>query len=139
MQVDKYAEHFLKLELMKANIDVFQNESGKANSLGFIAKTPTGIYHELHLQALVIDKEQSLKIPKTLLQSKDNQWVDVAMVTKSMDCSLYLVPSNTLKDSDKYSFLGKQNNETPYCEINVFLEAIPELSQFSLSRLVELY
>lgn len=138
MNFNKYAEHFLKMELMKADIEVFQNESGK-DAFEFIVKTPTGVYHELHLQALAIDKEQSIKISKTTLQPKENQWIAIVMITKNMDCSLYLIPTTTLKDPHKYSFLRTQNNKTLYWEINVFLESIPELSQFSLNRMIELH
>ncbi len=131
----KYAEHFLKLELMKANIEVFQNESGD-DALSFIAKTTEGVYHELHLKALVIDRGHHIKIAKAALpQPKENLWIAIVMITKKMDCSMYLIPSMTLNKPSKYTFVGKQNNKALYWEINVILEAIPELSQFTLNRM----
>jgi len=131
----KFAEHFLKLELMKANIQVFQNVSGD-DALNFIAKTSKGIYHEINLQALAIDTGHRIKIEKaTLPQPEKKCWIAIVMVTKNMDCSLYIVPSTTLMEANKFSFVGKNNNKSPYWEINVTLEAIPELSQFTLSRM----
>ena len=53
-KLTKYAQHFVKLELMKASFDfaqdrrleVFQNESGRGG-VDIIVKTSTGNYHEL--------------------------------------------------------------------------------------------
>ena len=47
-QLYKYAQHFAKLELMKAKQEVFQNESGR-EGVDFIVKTKSGNYHELFL------------------------------------------------------------------------------------------
>jgi hypothetical protein len=134
MDLNKYAQLFLKMELMKMNIEVFQNESEKS-TVGFIAKSPSGTHHEMHIEALAIDKEHRINISKAILQPKNNFWIAVVMITKNMDCSLYVIPPNTLKEPSKYSFLGKQNNKSLYWEINVFLEAITELSRFSLTRM----
>jgi len=65
MNFNIFAEHFLNLELMKANIKIFQNQNGKGSS-NFIIKTKTDDLHELRLHALYIDKESSIKIPKTV-------------------------------------------------------------------------
>ena len=47
-KIYKYAQHFTKLELMRARLDVFQNESGR-EGVDFIVKTKSGNYHELYL------------------------------------------------------------------------------------------
>ena len=40
----KYAQHFTKLELMRARLEVFQNESG-IKGVDFIVKTKSGNYY----------------------------------------------------------------------------------------------
>ncbi|MCB9365513.1 MAG: hypothetical protein H6587_13150, partial [Flavobacteriales bacterium] len=68
----KYAQHFTKLELMKARLEVFQNESGR-EGVDFIVKTKSGNYHELYLQPINLEIERSVKITKTVLgEPKDN-------------------------------------------------------------------
>ena len=46
IKLTKYAQHFAKLELMKARLEVFQNESGRGG-VDFIVKTSVGNYYEL--------------------------------------------------------------------------------------------
>ena len=50
-KLTKYAQHFVKLELMKARLEVFSNESG-SRGVAFIVKTASGKYHELFLQTI---------------------------------------------------------------------------------------
>ena len=50
-KLTQYAQHFTKLELMKARLDVFQNESGR-EGVDFIVKASNGNYHELYLQPI---------------------------------------------------------------------------------------
>jgi hypothetical protein len=67
-KLHKYAQHFTKLELMKARLEVFQNESGE-EGVDFIVKTKSGNYHELYLQPINLETERSVKIGGTLHQS----------------------------------------------------------------------
>ncbi|MFB6340551.1 hypothetical protein ACE1ET_02460 [Saccharicrinis sp. FJH62] len=64
-KLSKYASHFLKLELMKARLDVFKNESGR-RGVDFIIKSKTGNYYEISLQTLNLENtDKSIKIPQT--------------------------------------------------------------------------
>jgi len=61
---------------------------------------------------LVIDKGNLIKIAKiTLPQPKENLWIAVVMITKKMDCSMYLIPSITLIEPSKYTFLEKPKKQ----------------------------
>ncbi|WP_198675411.1 hypothetical protein [Pleomorphovibrio marinus] len=48
---------------MKARLEVFANES-EIRGVDFIIKTPYGKYHELYLQAVNLERERNVKIPK---------------------------------------------------------------------------
>lgn len=136
MKLNKYAEHFIKLELMKAEIEVFQNESGR-KGLDFIIKTDEGNYHEIYLQCINLEKESSIKILKEdLKEPKENLWISLVLIMKNMDCSFYLIPSTIFLKPKGYTFLAKNNPKQSYWGINVFLEAIPELSKFSLQNVI---
>ena len=139
-KLTKYATHFTKLELMKARLEVFQNESGR-EGVDFIIKTEAGNYHELYLQSINLEKDLSVKIPKEVLgEPKDNLWVALVLFMKKMDPVLYLIPSKQLAQPDGYIFIdneqGARFKHLSNWEIKVFVKGIPELSKFALDNIV---
>lgn len=133
----KYAEHCIKIELMKAKIEVFQNESG-IKGVDFIIKTYSGNYHELYLQVLHLEKESSIKIFKEdLKEPKNNLWIVLVVIMKDMDCSLYLIPSTILLELDKYIFIDYHKDKNPYWKISFLIDVVPELSKFSLRNIIQ--
>lgn len=154
----KYAQHFTKLELMRARLDVFQNEMKRSEirpdlkkqltpgqsgreGVDFIVKTKSGNYHELYLQPINLETERSVKITKTVLgEPKDNLWVALVLFMKEMEPVLYLIPSNQLAKPDDYIFINNDQGERfqhlNNWEIKVFTKAIPELSKFALNNIV---
>jgi hypothetical protein len=137
----KYAQQFTKLELMKARLEVFQNESG-SEGVDFIVKTGSGNYHELYLQPINLETERSVKISKEILgKPKDNLWVALVLFMKEMEPVLYLIPSNQLTKPDDYIFIdneqGKRFSHFSNWEIKVFTKAIPKLSKFALNNIVD--
>ena len=136
----KYAQHHTKLELMKARLEVFENESGR-EGVDFIVKTKTGNYHELFLQPINLETERSVKITKSVLgEPKDNLWVALVLFMKEMEPVLYLIPSKQLAEPDDYIFINNDQGERfqhlANWEIKVFTKAIPELSKFALNNIV---
>ncbi len=108
-RLHKYAEHYFKLEFIKANIEVFQNESGR-EAVNFIIKTNKGNYHEIYLQSLNLEKESSIKILKeNLKHPNENIWIALVLVMKNLDSSLYLIPSDILLQPKEYSFINEIN------------------------------
>ncbi len=59
----KYAQHFVKLEFMKARLEVFQNESAN-KGIEFIIKNKSGGNHEIYLQPINLEDYRGVKIPK---------------------------------------------------------------------------
>ncbi|PKG43876.1 hypothetical protein [Psychroflexus sp. MES1-P1E] len=139
-KLTQYAQHFTKLELMKARLEVFQNESGR-EGVEFIIKTDTGNYHELYLQTINLEKDRSIKISKSVLgEPKDNLWVALVLFMKEMEPVLYLIPSNQLAKPDDYIFFDNNQSERfsylSNWEIKVFVKGIPEFSKFALNNIV---
>ncbi len=140
-KLTKYAQHFVKLELMKVRLEVFQNESGRGG-VEFIVKTSAGNYHELYLQAINLEKDRSVRISKQELgEPKDRLWIALVLFMKEMDPVLYLIPSKTLAEPDDYIFIdndqGKRFEHFSNWEIKVFTKAIPELSKYALSNMIK--
>ena len=140
-KLTQFAQHFTKLELMKARLEVFQNESGR-EGVDFIIKTNSGNYHELFLQPVNLETERSVKISKSILgEPKNNLWVALVLFMKEMDPVLYLIPSNQLAKPDDYIFIDNNQSEhfshLSNWEIKVFTKAIPELSKFALNNIVD--
>ena len=150
-QLHKYAQHFTKLELMKARLEVFQNESGSLHNVSandrregvdFIIKTPSGNYHELYLQPINLEKDRSVKISKQELGApKDNLWIALVLFMKDMEPVLYLIPSKQLAEPDDYIFIDNEQSERfkqfSNWEIKVFTKGIPALSKFALDNVVD--
>ena len=146
-KIYKYAQHFTKLELMKARLEVFQNESAclpdrqGREGVDFIIKTKTANYHELYLQPINLETERSVKISKSVLgEPKDNLWVALVLFMKEIEPVLYLIPSNQLAKPDDYIFInndqGERFSHLSNWEIKVFTKAIPELNKFTLNNIL---
>lgn len=132
----KYAQHFTKLELMKARLEVFQNESGR-EGVDFIVKCNSGNYHELYLQPINLEKDRSVKISKSVLgEPKENLWIALVLFMKDMEPALYLIPSKQLDQPDDYIFIDNEQPERfkhlSNWEIKVFVKGIEKLSEFAL-------
>lgn len=139
-KLTKYAEHFVKLELMKARLDVFVNES-ESRGVDFIIKTPLGNYHELYLQPINLEKDRNVKISKEDLgKLKPNLWIALVLFMKELEPVLHLIPSEMLAKSDNYIFIDNEQGERfrhlSNWEIKVFTKAIPELSKYSLTNML---
>lgn len=114
----KYAQHFTKLELMKARLEVFQNESGR-EGVDFIIRTNSGNYHELYLQPINLENDRSVKIPKQDLgEPKDNLWIALVLLMKEMEPMLYLIPSTQLTKPDiTFLLIMTRANVSAICPI----------------------
>ena len=142
-KLTKYAQHFLKLELMKYRIEVFQNESG-SRGMDLIVKTKAGNYHELLLQVLNLETtERSVKIPKSEwdYELTNNRWIALVLFVQEMEPKLYLIPSNVFNGPDEYIFFdndqGERMKHLSNWEIKVFTKGIEELSEFALANAVK--
>lgn len=126
------------LELIKARLDVFQNESGR-EGVDFIIKTDSGKYHELFIQSLNLDSsERSVKILKQEIGApKENLWVALVLFMKEIEPKLYLIPSKVISKPDNYIFIDNDQGERfPHLsnwEIKVFGNGIKELSKYALT------
>jgi len=137
-----YASHVVKLELMKARLEVFTNDSGGVG-VDFIVKAKSGHHHEISLQTLNLEKDRSVKISKKSLNHdlRDNLWIALVLFMKEMEPSVYLIPSKVLETPDDYIFIdndqGKLHSHLSNWEIKVFTKAIKELSQYAFGTMVK--
>lgn len=137
----KYAQHFVKLELMKARIEVYQNESAD-KGIEFIVKNKLSNYHEIYLQPINLEKDRSVKIPKQDLgELKDSLLIALVLLMKETEPVLYLIPSTIFVNPDNYIFFENEQGERfsylSNWEIKVFTKAIPELSKYEFSKMKE--
>ncbi len=164
MKINELAEellpqHFLKQELMRARLEVFENQSGgvgvdllikdidfngirEPRSSVCIIKIPTGKYHDLYLQPINLEKDRSVKISKQDLgEPKENLWIALVLFMKEMEPTLYLIPSKKLNEPDDYIFIDNEQGERfqhlSNWEIKVFPKAIPELAKYSINHMIE--
>ena len=141
-KLTKYAQHFLKLELMKYRIEVFQNESG-SRGMDLIVKTKAGNYHELLLQVLNLETtERSVKIPKSEwdYELTNNRWVALVLFTNKDEPWAYLIPSEVFETPNRIFIDNDQGERMKHFsnwEIKIFGDGMKELSQFALANSVK--
>lgn len=134
------AQEFVKYSLIKGNLEVFQKE-GWNKDFQFTFKTSTGKEHDISVQSVNLDKDRSLKIPKSELpELSDNLWIALVLYMKEMEPVLYLIPSKVFESPDNYIFFnndqGERFSHLSNYEIKVFSKAIPELSKYSFENMV---
>ena len=142
-KLSQYALSFLKLELMKHRLEVFQNESG-SRGVDLVVKTKSGQYHEVLLQVLNLETtERSVKILKSEwdYQLTNNQWIGLVLFMKEMEPKVYLIPSNVFKAPDECIFFdndqGERMKHFSNWEIKIFTKGVEELSEFALVNSVK--
>lgn len=138
-KIYKYAQHFAKLEFMKAHLEVLQNESAN-KGIEFIVKNKLGNYHEIYLQPINLEKDRGVKIPKEDLgELKESLWIALVLLMKETEPVLYLIPSITFTKPDNYIFFENEQGERfsylSNWEIKVFTKAIPELSKYEFANM----
>ncbi len=139
-KLNKYAQHFTKLALLKAKLVVLPNKN-RREEVDLIVKTKTRRQHELYFQLIDLEKERSVKILKEKLgEPKDNLWIALVLLMKDMEPVLHLIPSKVLAQPDNYIFIDNEQGERfkhlSNWEIKVFTKAIPELSKFSFANML---
>ncbi len=137
----KYAEYLVKLEFMKARYEVFVNDSG-SRGVDFIIKAKSGKYHEVSLQALNLEKDRSIKIPKSIWngEMRENRWIALVLFMKEMEPVVYLIPSKVWENPNQIFIDNDQGERFSHLsnwEIHVFTKAIQELSQYAFVEKVK--
>ncbi|QGY47249.1 hypothetical protein GM418_27370 [Maribellus comscasis] len=134
-KIYKYAQHFVKLELMKARFEVFENESG-SRGVDFIIKSKSGKYYEISLHTLNLENvDRSIKIPQTdwNYELPDNLLIALVLFMKKMEPAVFLIPCKVLKEPDnRFFFNNEQDERFKYLsnwEIKIFTNGIKELSE----------
>jgi len=136
----KISQNFVKLELLKARLEVYQNESGR-EGVDFIIKTSIDNLHKMYLQPINLDTERNVKIPKPELgEPKDNLWVALVLIIDNKAINFYLIPSKIVTTPDDFVFIENEVSSFPHLsnwEIKVFKNAMQKLSEFSLDNMLD--
>lgn len=134
-KIYKYAQHYVKLELMKARLDIFENEGG-SRGVDFIIKSKSGKYYEISLQTLNLETvDRSIKIPQIEWDYKlpDNLLIALVLFIKKMEPAVFLIPCKVLEEPDERMFFNNEQDERfkylSNWEIKIFTNGIKELSE----------
>ena len=137
--VNENALKYMKSELLKAQIEVSQKESGR-EAIDFILKANNGNSYQLFFQSIDFGIERSIKIPKQDLgELKENLLIGLVLLIESEAKVLYLIPSTVFLNLDDSIF---KSNDVMLAylsnwEISVFTNAIPELSKYALANMID--
>jgi hypothetical protein len=127
---------FIKTELNKAQIKVFQKENGR-EGVDFLIRE-----NQLYLQFINLDTSQrSIKIKKQDLgELKDNLFVVLVLIIDKELNVVYLIPSKDLLQADSNIFIDNNVSLIPSLsnwEIKVSSNTIPELAKYALENMID--
>jgi len=127
---------FVKSELIKVQIEVFQKENGREGVDFLIGE------NQLYLQSIDLDTTQrSIKIKKQELgELKDNLFVALVLIIEKESKVLYLIPSKDLQQSNNNIFIENNVSLMPILsnwEIKVYSNTIPELAKYTLENMID--
>lgn len=127
----KYASHFVKMNFIAANCEIFENETGsKAND--FVVKNEKGRYVDVLLKTVYIEKTNYVYIPKYLWNKelRDDLYVALVLFMDNHQPIFYLIPSIVWKKPDNV-FIDNQGYSRKKAEwgINVTSSAIKVLAE----------
>jgi len=136
--LNENALKFMKSELIKAQIEVSNNKSGR-EAVDFNIKANGNNSYQLYFQYIDFEIERSIKIPKQDLgELKDNLLIGLVLLIESEAKVLYLIPSTVFLNPNS---IFKSNDvmlaHLSNWEISVFTNAIPKLSKYALDNMIE--
>lgn len=131
-QLEKYASHFVKMNFIAANCEIFENEAG-SRGVDFVVKNEKGQYVDVYLSTVNIEKTNYAYIPKYYWNKelRENLFVALVLFMNGREPIFYLIPSivwrspnNLFTDSADYS------RNKPAWGINIAKNTIPELAKY---------
>ncbi|WP_152971477.1 hypothetical protein [Lacinutrix algicola] len=128
----------MKSELLKAQIKVSDNESGR-EAVGFKIESKNGRQYQLFYKSIDFGTERSIKVPKQDLgELKENLLIGLVLLIESEAKVLYLIPSTVFLNPNAI-FISNDVMLTHLSnwEISVFTNAIPELSKYALENMID--
>ena len=140
-KIKKYAEYLLKIEFMKCRLDIFQNISF-SEGVDFLLKTKGGNYYDISLQVVNLEKERSIKIPKTEIgfELRDKHFIALVLFLKEMEPTVYLIPVKIFETPNTIFIDNEQDKRFKHLsnwEIKIYMRGIPELSKFAFNSMIE--
>ncbi len=127
--------------LQKQNCKVL-TEKTEQNGTRFTIVTAKGREHEILLRLLNLDKDRSLKIPKSDFnyELRDNLWVLLVLYMYDMEPFSYLIPSLVFATPNQIFIDNEQLPRFRHFsnwEIKVFRKGIEELSKYALETMIK--
>ena len=127
---------FLKSELSSFDSELNTKQNGR-EGVAYLIGT-----NKIHLQSIDLDSSQrSIKISKQDLgELKDNLFIALILVIDRAPKVVYLIPSNSLLQSDSDIFIENEVSLMPSLsnwEIKVSTNTIPELAKYSLENMID--
>lgn len=130
-KLTKYASHFVKMNFIAANCEIFENETG-SKAYDFVVKNEKDQYVDVLLKTVYIEKTNYAYIPKYYWNKELRQDLYVALVLFMDDHEpvFYLIPSVVWKEpNDLFIDNPGYSRKKPEWGINVTVKTIPILAE----------
>ena len=132
LEIGRYAEYYVKLELAMLRFDIYTPELDQ-RGIDFVVRTPKHVYYDIQVKSVrkgssyVFMRESKFEIRKTSL-------VAVALFENGHEPDLYLIPSLSWKKPDGVVFVyrpyDKGQKSPPEYGLNASTKNLPSLAPF---------
>jgi len=137
LQVGRYAEQLVALELTGSACQVFSSEVDD-RGIDFVVRTETGKYYDLQVKSARLNKTKYIFFPKDKFQLRPNLWAAVVLLVDDELPRIFLFPSEVwmrpnVLFSDR-SYAGKKSK--PEWGLSLSNKHREALDKFSFGKMV---
>ena len=94
LQLGRYAEYFVKMELTRYGLEIYSSEVDNSG-IDFIAKTSSSRYYDFQVKA--VRGINYIPFPKNNMIPRDNLIAAIVICIENEEPNLYLIPSTSWK------------------------------------------
>lgn len=105
IQLLKYAEYFVKMELTRYGLDIY-NSATDNNEVDFSAKTSSSKHYDFQIRT--VKNFNYVAFPKDNLNLRENLIVAIVIFVENKEPCLFFIPSTTWKKPDEF-FVSSEN------------------------------
>ena len=99
MQLGRYAEYFVKMELTRYGLEIYSSEVDNSG-IDFIAKTSSSRYYDFQIKA--VREINYIPFPKNRFIPRDNLIAAIVICIENEEPNLFLIPSISWKTPNKF-------------------------------------
>jgi hypothetical protein len=100
IQIGKYAEFYVKMEITRHNWDVYGAEVDD-KGIDFVARAEPSSYYDIQVKSLRWPNSQYVFIPETKFRMRDNSYIFLVLFEENANPYIYAIPALRWKNREQ--------------------------------------